>query len=130
MRLIDADALTSVTEMVNGEWKTYYEKFEIDNAPTVVPKISSIQLENTFIFGVQYETDETPTQNQHVESVGTNRDCVCDCVECDCVEVVRCANCKECEERLTANYLPFLYCRLNEHSVSWDAYCVWGREKR
>lgn len=34
--LIDRDALTSVTEMVNGEFKTYYEKFEIDDAPVVV----------------------------------------------------------------------------------------------
>ena len=34
--LIDRDVLTSVTEMVNGEFKTYYEKFEIDDAPTII----------------------------------------------------------------------------------------------
>ena len=36
MRLIDADALTMVTEMVNGEWKSYYEVFEVDDAPTII----------------------------------------------------------------------------------------------
>lgn len=35
-RLIDADALTTVTEMVNGEWKTYVEVFEIADAPTII----------------------------------------------------------------------------------------------
>lgn len=35
-RLIDRDELTSVTEMVNGEFKTYYEKFEIDDAPVLI----------------------------------------------------------------------------------------------
>ena len=36
-RLIDADELTTVTEMVNGEWKTYVEVFEIADAPTIIP---------------------------------------------------------------------------------------------
>ena len=44
-------------------------------------------------------------------------------------EIVRCENCKECETRHTANYLPFLFCMLNEHSVSHNAYCCWGRRK-
>ena len=35
-RLIDADALTTVTEMVDGKWKTYIEEFEIDAAPTII----------------------------------------------------------------------------------------------
>ena len=35
-RLIDADALTTVTEMVNGKWKTYLEVFEITDAPTII----------------------------------------------------------------------------------------------
>lgn len=35
-RLIDADALTTVTEMVNGAWRTYIEVFEIDEAPTII----------------------------------------------------------------------------------------------
>ena len=35
-RLIDADALTTVTEMVNDEWKTYVEVFEIADAPTII----------------------------------------------------------------------------------------------
>ena len=35
-RLIDADALTTVTEMVNGEFKTYIEEFEINDAPTII----------------------------------------------------------------------------------------------
>lgn len=35
-RLIDADALTTVTEMVNGEFKTYIELFEIADAPTII----------------------------------------------------------------------------------------------
>ena len=35
-RLIDADALTTVTEMVNGKWKTYLEVFEINDAPTII----------------------------------------------------------------------------------------------
>ena len=35
-RLIDADVLTTVTEMVNGKWKTYIEVFEVEDAPTVI----------------------------------------------------------------------------------------------
>ena len=35
-RLIDADMLTTVTEMVNGEFKTYIEVFEVDDAPTII----------------------------------------------------------------------------------------------
>lgn len=35
-RLIDADMLTTVTEMVNGKWKTYLEVFEITDAPTII----------------------------------------------------------------------------------------------
>lgn len=40
--------------------------------------------------------------------------------------VVRCKDCKECEERHTANYLPFLYCKLHEHSVLYNAFCSWA----
>ena len=47
----------------------------------------------------------------------------------DAVRVVRCKDCKECEERHTANYLPFLYCKLNEHSVLYNAFCCWGERK-
>lgn len=46
------------------------------------------------------------------------------------VEVVRCKDCEECEERHTANYLPFLYCKLNEHSVSHNAFCCWGKRRK
>ena len=35
MRLIDADALTMVTEFIDGEKHEYFEKFEIDDAPTI-----------------------------------------------------------------------------------------------
>lgn len=35
-RLVDADALTTVTEMVNGKFKTYIELFEITYAPTII----------------------------------------------------------------------------------------------
>ena len=35
-RLIDADMLTTVTEMVNGEFKTYIEVFEVVDAPTII----------------------------------------------------------------------------------------------
>ena len=35
MRLIDADALTMVTEFIDGKKHEYYEKFEIDDAPTI-----------------------------------------------------------------------------------------------
>lgn len=34
--LIDADALATVTEMVNGEWKTYIEVFEVADDPTII----------------------------------------------------------------------------------------------
>lgn len=44
----------------------------------------------------------------------------------DAVPVVRCKDCKECEVRNTANYLPFLFCKHNGHSVSWAEYCSWG----
>ena len=44
----------------------------------------------------------------------------------DAVDVVRCKDCKECEVRHTANYLPFLFCKHNGHSVSWAEYCSWG----
>lgn len=43
--------------------------------------------------------------------------------------VVRCKDCKECEERHTANYLPFLYCKLHEHSVSHNAFCCWAERR-
>lgn len=35
-RLIDADMLTTVTEMVNGAFKTYIEVFEVEDAPTII----------------------------------------------------------------------------------------------
>ena len=34
--LIDRDAFMTVTEMVNGEWKEYFEVFEIDGAPIII----------------------------------------------------------------------------------------------
>lgn len=34
--LIDRDALTTVTEMIDGKWKTYIELFEIADAPTII----------------------------------------------------------------------------------------------
>lgn len=43
--------------------------------------------------------------------------------------LVRCKDCKECEERHTANYLPFLYCKLHEHSVSYNAFCWWAERR-
>ena len=48
----------------------------------------------------------------------------------DAVPVVRCKDCKECEERHTANYLPFLYCKLHEHSVSYNAFCCWAERRK
>ena len=47
----------------------------------------------------------------------------------DAEPVVRCKDCKECEERHTANYLPFLYCKLHEHSVSHNAFCCWAERR-
>lgn len=47
----------------------------------------------------------------------------------DAEPVVRCKDCKECEERHTANYLPFLYCKLHEHSVSYNAFCCWAERR-
>ena len=35
-RLIDADALATVTEMVNNKWKTYIEVFEVSDAPIII----------------------------------------------------------------------------------------------
>lgn len=35
-RLIDVDTLITVTEMVNGEFKTYIEVFEVADAPTII----------------------------------------------------------------------------------------------
>ena len=43
--------------------------------------------------------------------------------------VVRCKDCKECEERHTANYLPFLYCKLNGHSVLHNFFCCWAERR-
>lgn len=47
----------------------------------------------------------------------------------DAVEVVRCKDCRNCEERQTANYLPFLYCKTHEHSVLSNFYCSWGERR-
>lgn len=47
----------------------------------------------------------------------------------DAVQVVRCKDCKECEERHTANYLPFLYCKLNQHGVLHNAFCCWAERR-
>lgn len=43
--------------------------------------------------------------------------------------LIRCKDCKECEERHTANYLPFLYCKLHEHSVLHNAFCCWAERR-
>lgn len=45
--------------------------------------------------------------------------------------LVRCEDCMECVKvkRETANYLPFLLCRLNQRTVSGDEFCCWGRRE-
>lgn len=47
----------------------------------------------------------------------------------DAVPIVRCKDCRNCEERQTANYLPFLYCKTHEHSVLSNFYCSWGERR-
>ena len=47
----------------------------------------------------------------------------------DAVEVVRCKDCKECEERHTANYLPFLYCKLHQCGVLHNFFCCWAERR-
>lgn len=47
----------------------------------------------------------------------------------DVVEVVRCKDCKCCEERRTANYLPFYYCLRIDSSVKDNDYCSYGERK-
>lgn len=42
------------------------------------------------------------------------------------IDLVRCGECKRCEERTTLNGLPFLYCLKMEVSVGSDQYCYWG----
>ena len=44
-------------------------------------------------------------------------------------ELVRCKDCKWCEERRTANYLPFYYCLRIDSSVKDDDYCSYGERK-
>ena len=47
----------------------------------------------------------------------------------DAVEVVRCKDCKKCEERHTANYLPFLYCKLDGRGVLRNFFCCWAERR-
>lgn len=45
------------------------------------------------------------------------------------VDLVRCKECKRCEERTTLNGLSFLYCLKMEVSVGSDQYCYWGERR-
>ena len=45
------------------------------------------------------------------------------------IDLVRCKECKRCEERTTLNGLPFLYCLKMEVSVGSDQYCYWGERR-
>ncbi len=45
------------------------------------------------------------------------------------IDLVKCKDCKRCEERTTANGLPFLYCLKMEVSVGSDQYCYWGERR-
>lgn len=45
------------------------------------------------------------------------------------IDLVRCGECKRCEERTTLNGLPFLYCLKMEVSVGSDQYCYWGERR-
>ena len=54
---------------------------------------------------------------------------ICNVPSADVVEVVRCRDCKCCEERGTANYLPFYYCLRIDSSVKANDYCSCGLRK-
>ena len=45
------------------------------------------------------------------------------------IDLVRCKECKRCEERTTLNGLSFLYCLKMEVSVGSDQYCYWGERR-
>lgn len=45
------------------------------------------------------------------------------------IEIVRCGECKWCETRETANYIPFLYCLSKGISVKDTDYCSWGERR-
>lgn len=47
----------------------------------------------------------------------------------DAVEVVRCKDCKHCEERQTANGNKFDYCKKVKSSVLEHFYCIWGEKE-
>ena len=47
----------------------------------------------------------------------------------DAVPVVRCKDCKYCEQRKTVNYLPFCFCILYDFSVRNLHYCSYGERK-
>ena len=47
----------------------------------------------------------------------------------DAVEVVRCKDCKYCEERQTANGNQFDYCKKVKSSVLEHFYCIWGEKE-
>lgn len=44
--------------------------------------------------------------------------------------VIHCKECKYCEERKTANGVPFDYCNHLKTSVSGHFYCIWGRKEQ
>lgn len=59
----------------------------------------------------------------------TFSDVVCRIPTADVVEVIRCNDCQNCETRKTANYLPFLFCKLNDHSVAETGFCCWAERR-
>lgn len=109
MRLIDADALWMVTE---GDHQ-YYEKFEIENAPTV----DAVPLED-------YKSMER-TVNKLTKAIA------------DAVEVVRCKDCKWYEEskKPEMRSLRFCYRLKNDNGIpvgyNWDGndFCSHGERR-
>ena len=85
--------------------------------------IDKAALLNTIATEVHYDSERPLEMYAKLLSVVNDAPIV------DAEPVVRCKDCKECEERHTANYLPFLYCKLHEHGVSYNAFCAWGERR-
>lgn len=49
--------------------------------------------------------------------------------DCPLIDIVTCGECKWCEIRETANYIPFFYCLSDGISVKDTDYCSWGERR-
>lgn len=58
------------------------------------------------------------------EWVISEEDLGCDGAYLSYNEVIRCKDCKLCETGL-----PFLFCKLNNHSVSEKDFCSWAKRR-